>query len=41
MDEAEHCHRLALMCQGKIIALGAPASLKQTLASHTLVELDS
>ncbi len=41
MDEAEHCHRLALMYQGKIIALDAPASLKQALASHTLMELDS
>ena len=41
MDEAEHCHRLALMYQGKIIALDTPASLKQALASHTLMELDS
>ena len=41
MDEAEHCHRLALMYQGKIIALDAPASLKQAFASHTLMELDS
>ena len=41
MDEAEHCHRLALMYQGKIIALDAPASLKQAFASHTLLELDS
>ena len=28
MDEAEYCHRLALMYRGKVIALGAPAELK-------------
>ena len=29
MDEAEYCHRLALMYRGKIIALGTPAELKR------------
>ncbi|MGA1825462.1 MAG: AAA family ATPase, partial [bacterium] len=29
MDEAEYCHRLALMYGGKIIACGTPAALKQ------------
>jgi len=29
MEEAEYCHRLALMNQGKMIALGSPAELKQ------------
>jgi ABC-2 type transport system ATP-binding protein len=28
MDEAEYCHRLALMYRGRVIALGAPAELK-------------
>ena len=28
MDEAEYCHRLALMYRGKVIALGTPAELK-------------
>ncbi len=28
MDEAEYCHRLALMYRGRIIALGAPEALK-------------
>jgi ABC-2 type transport system ATP-binding protein len=41
MDEAEYCHRLALMYRGKIIALGAPADLKQSLSSHTLFQLNS
>ena len=29
MDEAEYCHRLALMYRGKVIALGTPAELKR------------
>jgi ABC-2 type transport system ATP-binding protein len=28
MDEAEYCHRLALMYRGRVIALGAPAELR-------------
>jgi ABC-2 type transport system ATP-binding protein len=31
MDEAEYCHRLALMYQGRTIALGTPAELKRAL----------
>ena len=41
MDEAEYCHRLALMYRGKIIALGAPAELKKELESFHLLELES
>jgi len=41
MDEAEYCHRLALMYRGKIIALGAPAELKRSLTGHHLLALDS
>ncbi len=41
MDEAEYCHRLALMYRGKVIALGAPAELKHGLTSHTLLQLES
>jgi len=33
MDEAEYCHRLALMYRGRIIALGAPEALKAQLVS--------
>ena len=29
MDEAEYCHRLALMYKGKIVALGTPAELRK------------
>jgi ABC-2 type transport system ATP-binding protein len=41
MDEAEYCHRLALMYRGKIIALDAPSVLKSMLQSHTLMNLES
>jgi ABC-2 type transport system ATP-binding protein len=41
MDEAEYCHRLALMYRGKVIALGPPAELKKGLTEHHLMRLDS
>ena len=40
MDEAEYCHRLALMYRGKVIALGTPAELKTSLSSHNLFHLE-
>jgi ABC-2 type transport system ATP-binding protein len=39
MDEAEYCHRLALIHRGRIIAVGAPAELKTRLESYHLMEL--
>lgn len=41
MDEAEYCHRLALMYRGRVIALGAPAELREGLSTHTLLRLDT
>ncbi|MBZ5621402.1 MAG: ABC transporter ATP-binding protein [Acidobacteriia bacterium] len=41
MDEAEYCHRLALMYRGKVIALGTPVELKRGLTQHSLLQLDS
>jgi ABC-2 type transport system ATP-binding protein len=41
MDEAEYCHRLALMYRGGIIALGAPEELKSTMPSQSLLDLQS
>jgi ABC-2 type transport system ATP-binding protein len=41
MDEAEYCHRLALMYRGKVIALGTPKELKQGMTQHSLIQLDS
>ena len=41
MDEAEYCHRLALMHRGRVIALGAPAALKRDLHRYALLRLDA
>ncbi|MGA2588461.1 MAG: ABC transporter ATP-binding protein [Bryobacteraceae bacterium] len=41
MDEAEYCHRLALIYRGKLIALGQPEQLKRDLHSHKLLQLDT
>ena len=41
MDEAEYCHRAALMFRGRIIALDTPANLKAGLRKHALFELVS
>ncbi len=40
MDEAEYCHRLALMHRGRVIALGTPAELKGGLTDRSLLDLD-
>lgn len=34
MDEAEYCNRVSLMYGGKMVALGSPAELKQSLAKR-------
>ncbi len=39
MDEAEHCHRLGLMYQGRLIALGSPNQLKTELIKGELIEV--
>lgn len=41
MDEAEYCHRLALMYKGRVIALGTPADLRADLSMHTLIQLET
>jgi len=41
MDEAEYCNRVALMYRAKIIALGTPAELKQSLQSHHILQLEA
>jgi ABC-2 type transport system ATP-binding protein len=35
MDEAEYCHRLALMYRGRVIELGTPQELKTSLGRPT------
>ena len=39
MEEAEYCHRVALMYGGRIIALGTPADLKRAASLTTMEEL--
>jgi len=41
MDEAEYCHRIALMYRGKVIALGSPQQLKTSLEGHHIFDLES
>jgi len=40
MDEAEYCHRVALMYGGRIIALGSPDELKMSLGVGHLLNLE-
>jgi len=39
MDEAEYCHRLSIMRDGEIIALGPPAKLKETHKKSSMQEV--
>ncbi len=39
MDEAEQCHRLALMHQGKLIAIDSPAALKRSRNKRSMEEV--
>jgi ABC-2 type transport system ATP-binding protein len=41
MDEAEYCHRVALMHAGRVIALGSPNELKDSLGKGHLLHLES
>ncbi len=41
MDEAEHCHQLGLMYQGKLIAIVSPLKLKTEQVKGELVEVVS
>jgi ABC-2 type transport system ATP-binding protein len=39
MDEAEYCHRLALMYNGKIVAMDTPAALMQAAGKDSMEEV--
>ena len=41
LDEAEHCHRLAFIQRGKIIAQGTPAKIKGEIIPGDVLEIDS
>lgn len=39
LDEAEHCHRLAIIDAGRLAALGTPAALKARFVGRPIVEV--
>lgn len=39
MDEAEYCHRISIMDQGKIVTIGNPQELKREYTQHSLDDL--
>ena len=41
LDEAEHCHRLAIIHAGRLAALGTAATLKERFAARPIVEVQS
>jgi ABC-2 type transport system ATP-binding protein len=41
MEEAEYCHRLALMHAGRIIAMGVPSDLKREMYSNHLLQIET
>jgi len=40
MDEAEHCHRLAFIQRGKIIAYGSPVEIKNEMMRGQVLEIE-
>jgi ABC-2 type transport system ATP-binding protein len=40
MDEAENCHRLGLIYQGRLVAVGSPQALKDSIQAGVLLELE-
>jgi ABC-2 type transport system ATP-binding protein len=41
LDEAEHCHRLAIIHAGKLAAIGPAATLKERFAARPILEIHS
>jgi ABC-2 type transport system ATP-binding protein len=41
MDEASHCHRLAFIFRGGIIAEGTPGHIKDSISRDTILEVDT
>ena len=41
LDEAEHCHRLAIIHAGKIAAIGSTAELRRVFADRAILEVQS
>jgi ABC-2 type transport system ATP-binding protein len=40
MDEAEHCHRLSFIQQGRLVALGSPEEIKREKMEGQVLEID-
>jgi ABC-2 type transport system ATP-binding protein len=40
MDEAEHCHRLAFIQRGRLVAIGAPEAIKREKMRGQVLEID-
>lgn len=41
LDEAEHCHRIAIIHAGRLAALGSTTELKQLFAGRTILEVQA
>ena len=41
LDEAEHCHRIAIIQAGKLAALGTATELKQVFATRPILEINA
>ena len=41
LDEAEHCHRIAILSAGKLAAMGTSRQLKEMFAQRPIVEIHS
>jgi ABC-2 type transport system ATP-binding protein len=41
LDEAEHCHRIAMMNAGKLAALGTTTEIKQVFKGRSIVEVQA
>jgi ABC-2 type transport system ATP-binding protein len=41
LDEAEHCHRIAMMSAGRLAALGTTAELKRVFDGRAIVEIQA
>jgi drug efflux transport system ATP-binding protein len=41
LDEAEHCHRLAIIHRGQLAALGSASALKQRFSDRPIIEIQA
>ena len=41
LDEAEHCHRVAIIHAGRLAAIGTTAELKRVFEDRTIVEVQA